>query len=218
MNPAVVVLCLCAFALLGSLPFTFFRSGRTTPGWWLTATPFFADAALLIAALAGMLTPVRTPPPWAAALTMAAVPLVAAAIGLIGCTIGVHRAPVSMWHQDADTPSGLVTTGPYARIRHPFYAAFILMLIGTAAALPHPGTLLLLCIGTLQLHRTARREERRLLNSPLATAYAAYMARTGRFLPRRVRPTTDYRPAPTGSRYSTAPANSPASIPRSGRD
>lgn len=186
-NSAVVLLCLCAFALLGSLPFTFFRKGRPTVGWWLTAAPFFADAALLLAALTGSVAPVPLPARHAGALALAAVPLAAAAIALIGCTVGVHRAPVSMWHQAVDTPDRLVTAGPYAYVRHPFYTSFILMLIAAAAALPHAGTLVLLAVGALQLYRTARREEKRLLDSSLAAEYAAYMGRTGRFMPRYVR-------------------------------
>lgn len=212
MNRAVLLLGLCAFALLGSLPFTFFRRGRPTIGWWITAAPFFADAALLVAALAGILTPLGLPLRYASALSLAAVPLLASAIAVIGYTIGVHRAPVSMWHQPADTPAQLVTCGPYALVRHPFYAAFMLMLLATAAALPHAGTLALLCIGTLQLYRTARREEKRLLASPLAARYALYMARTGRFIPRSVR----RAPArPTESTYSTDRVRSPVATRRS---
>lgn len=186
-NPAVILLCLCGFALLGSLPFTFFRRGIPTAGWWMTAAPFLADAALLVAALAGGISPVTLPAHYAAALAFAAVPMMAGAIALIGYTVGVHRTPVSMWHQTADMPAQLVTSGPYAHVRHPFYASFIMLLAATAAAFPHAATVALLCIGTLQLYRTARREEKRLLASPLGAAYAAYMARTGRMIPRYAR-------------------------------
>jgi protein-S-isoprenylcysteine O-methyltransferase Ste14 len=184
MNGPVLLLCLLSYILLGSLPLTFFRRGRFNAAWFMTAAPFVGDAALIIAALTGALTPSRLPLAIGEILAYHAVALVAGAIALIGCTIGVHRVPLSLWHQDNDTPAALVTFGPYARIRHPFYAAFILMLAGTAAAVPHPGTLALLVIGTLQLHRTARREERRLLASQFGAEYAAYMSRTGRFLPR----------------------------------
>lgn len=213
-NPAVLLLCLCAFALLASLPFTFFRRGRPTVGWWMTAAPFFADAALLLAALTGSVEALALPAHHARALSLAAVPLAAAAIALTAYTIGVHRAPVSLWHQAADTPAHLVTVGPYARVRHPFYASFILMLTAAAAALPHPGTLALLGIGSLQLHRTARREEKRLLASPLAAEYAAYMVRTGRFVPRYVRRAPPDRD-PSGSTCSTTRASSPVAIRQS---
>jgi protein-S-isoprenylcysteine O-methyltransferase Ste14 len=184
MNGPVLLLCLLGYTLLGALPFIFFRPGRFSRGWFITAAPFFLDAALIFAALAGVLRPIGLPRLAGEALAYLAVPLVAAAIYLIGCTLGVHRIPLSLWHQDDDTPAALVTYGPYARIRHPFYVAFILLLIGTAAALPHAITLATLVLGTLQLHRTARREERRLLASPFGADYAVYMSRTGRFLPR----------------------------------
>jgi protein-S-isoprenylcysteine O-methyltransferase Ste14 len=151
--------------------------------WLLTAAPFFIDALLLLAALAGLLSPVQLRTPWHAALDLFAVPLVAGALILIGWTAGVHRARVSLWHQPDDAPAELVTYGPYALVRHPFYAAFILLLLGAAAALPHTGTLVMLLAGVVQLGRTARREERRLLASDFGAECRAYMQRTGRFLP-----------------------------------
>jgi protein-S-isoprenylcysteine O-methyltransferase Ste14 len=184
MNGPVLLLCLLSYALLGSLPFTFFRRGRFNRAWFITAAPFFGEAVLIVAALAGVLSPISLPRAAGGTLAYLAVALLAGAIALTGCTLGVHRVPLSLWHQDDDAPVTLVTYGPYARIRHPFYAAFILMLTGTAAALPHPATLLLLVLGTLQLQRTARREERLLLASPFGAEYAAYVLRTGRFLPR----------------------------------
>ncbi|HEX6132769.1 MAG TPA: isoprenylcysteine carboxylmethyltransferase family protein [Longimicrobiales bacterium] len=209
MDAAALLLCLCAFALLGALPVAFFRPGRLSWEWWLTAAPFFADAGLVLGALTGAASPAPLPPRVASVLTLAAVPLLAIAIGLVGCTVGVHRAPVSLWHQKEDTPPRLITCGPYSRIRHPFYTAFILMLAGAAAALPHAGTLALLAIGTLQLFRTARREERRLLTSRLGAQYARYTRRTGRFVP-RLRPRSDGSAAAIGPADWTAESSSPA--------
>jgi len=183
MAPALA-LCLTALAFVGALPFTFFRPGRPTFGWLLTASPFFMDAAFVLAALTGLIAPSALPARWMDVLAIAAVPLLAAAIALISLTAGVHDVPVSLWHQQDDMPDRLVTRGPYARVRHPFYAAFTLVPAGCAAALPHPATSAVLVAGTFQLYRTARREERRLLVSPLGAAYARYMRRTGRFVPR----------------------------------
>ena len=180
LNGPVVALCLCAFALLGSLPFVFFRRGSLTRGWWLTATPFFLDAAVLLAALARVVTHVIG----TAILAWLAVPLAASAMALTGSAVGANRVPLAMWHQENDASVTLVTWGPYGRIRHPLYTSFILMLSAAAAAVPHPATFALLLLGALQLHRTARREERRLLRSDLGPAYADYMRHTGRFVPR----------------------------------
>lgn len=183
-----IVLCLCALALLGVMPFTFFRRGRVTAGWLLTAAPFFLDAAVLLGGLAGVVQPLALPVGAGSALSYAAVPGAAAAIALIAMTIGVHRAPVSLWHQPDDQPRQLVTAGPYAYVRHPFYTAFIVMLLSCAAAFPHAATIALALLGTLQLNRTAAREERRLLASALCREYAAYMGVTRRFLPLRRAP------------------------------
>jgi protein-S-isoprenylcysteine O-methyltransferase Ste14 len=184
MNRPVLLLCLLSYALLGSLPLAFFRRGRFNLAWFATAAPFFGAAAVVIAALVGLLLPVPLPHAVQETLAFVAVTMVAGAILLIGCTVGVHRAPVSLWHQRDDTPPTLVTGGPYTRLRHPFYTAFIMMLIGTVAALPHTITIGLLLAGTLVLWRTAEREEQRILASPHSREYAAYMRSTGRFLPR----------------------------------
>jgi protein-S-isoprenylcysteine O-methyltransferase Ste14 len=186
MNRPVLLLCLLSYALLASLPLVFFRRGRFNHAWFATAAPFIGAAAVVTAALAGVLSPVQLPHAVQEGLAYVAVVIVAGAILLIGCTAGVHRAPVSLWHQREDTPTSLVTCGPYTRLRHPFYTAFIMMLIGTVAALPHAVTVGLLLAGTLGLRRTAEREERRILASPHGLEYAAYMCRTGRFLPRLV--------------------------------
>ena len=180
MNGPVLLLCLLSFAALGSLPFVFFRPGRKTTAWWLTASPFLLDAVLVVLALGGVIAPWRAP----GLLAYLAVPFIAAALGLLGATLGSHARPLALWHQDDDAPESIVRHGAYRHIRHPFYVSFILMLAGTALALPHAGTLTLLVVGAWQLNRTAAREERRLLATSFGAEYAAYMEVAGRFAPR----------------------------------
>jgi protein-S-isoprenylcysteine O-methyltransferase Ste14 len=79
----------------------------------------------------------------------------------------------------------LLTRGPYARIRHPFYAASIWIGLGVALAFL---SRLALGLGVLIASNAflwASLEER-LLASPagFGTAYEEYAGRTGRFLPR----------------------------------
>ena len=79
----------------------------------------------------------------------------------------------------------LVTSGPYARIRHPVYAGVIYL--GLGVTLVFQSYLMLIFLGPAagySLHR-ARLEEQ-VLSSPagFGNAYRAYMARTGRFFPR----------------------------------
>jgi protein-S-isoprenylcysteine O-methyltransferase Ste14 len=170
---------------IGALPRIFFRGGTMGPLWWLTAVPFFACTALLLLAGGGVL--VSTPGPLAPLyppLALVAVPLSVSSIALIAYTLGTHRIPISLWHQSEDAPSHIVTWGAYARIRHPFYASFLLALMAAFLYVPHPGTAATLLYGIVVLNATAQREERRLLASEFGDEYAAYRARTGRFWPR----------------------------------
>jgi protein-S-isoprenylcysteine O-methyltransferase Ste14 len=91
---------------------------------------------------------------------------------------------VALWHQRDDAPQHIVTWGAYRRIRHPFYAAFLLILAGAFLFAPSLGTAATLAFGALQLNRTAAGEERRLAASAFGADYRTYVARTGRFLPR----------------------------------
>jgi protein-S-isoprenylcysteine O-methyltransferase Ste14 len=173
-EPATLLL-IVNLLYIGALPRIFFRKdGRFGPMWWATAAPFVVAAAFLL---------LRAGAP-AAGWQLTAVPLSAASIALISLTLGTHPAPVSLWHQANDAPDALVTWGAYRRIRHPFYAAFLLALLATLLHAPHAVTLGTLAYGFAILNATAAREERRLLASPFGTAYRAYMQRTGRFAPK----------------------------------
>jgi protein-S-isoprenylcysteine O-methyltransferase Ste14 len=83
-----------------------------------------------------------------------------------------------------EAPASLIRSGPYRFIRHPFYVAYALYWIGLAFAAPHPGVIagVLGILGAYVF--LARREERRLLQGPLAAGYREYVRTTGMFLPR----------------------------------
>jgi protein-S-isoprenylcysteine O-methyltransferase Ste14 len=165
--------------LIATLPRFFFRRGRLNAAWWLTATPFVLAGAGTCAAAAGLLDP----PPMPAALGILSLLLSSASVMLICYAAGSHGHPVSLWHQEDDTPARLVTLGAYARVRHPFYTAFLTTLAACLLAAPSALTAIAATLGALQLTRTARREERRLL-AAFGDEYARYMRRTGRFVPR----------------------------------
>jgi protein-S-isoprenylcysteine O-methyltransferase Ste14 len=79
----------------------------------------------------------------------------------------------------------LLQTGPFRYIRHPVYTAIVTGALGqTLLFLSPPLAFLTVLLAGLAMYR-ARLEEA-LLSSPQAfgAAYASYMARTGRFLPR----------------------------------
>ncbi|MCZ4119623.1 methyltransferase family protein [Streptomyces sp. H39-S7] len=172
------------FTVIGALPRVFFRSdGRLNAKWWLTALPFGLSPLFIAVATALDWEPI-VPDSWRTGLNLVAVALNAVSIALIFLTLGTHRIPVALWHQENDDPRHIVTHGAYGLIRHPFYAAFLLAFLSGAALFPHPVTLALVCYGFAALNTTAAQEERRLSGSEFGAEYRAYVDRTGRFVPR----------------------------------
>jgi protein-S-isoprenylcysteine O-methyltransferase Ste14 len=182
-NVPLLVLVLADFAVIGVLPRVFFKRGSFNRGWWLTALPFFCCPLFLLAAtFAGWRSWLGTGAAATVGGSLAAV-LAACSVALLFLTLGTHRVPLALWHQEDDAPASIVTHGAYARIRHPFYAAFLLAFAAAVALFPHLGTVLPLCYAVIRLNATAAREERRLAASEFGDAYREYLARTGRFLP-----------------------------------
>lgn len=77
----------------------------------------------------------------------------------------------------------LATTGPYARVRHPQYGGFVLIMIGFLLQWPTLLTLIMFPILVTMYVRLARREEREVL-AEFGEQYAAYAAKTPAFFPR----------------------------------
>jgi protein-S-isoprenylcysteine O-methyltransferase Ste14 len=77
----------------------------------------------------------------------------------------------------------LATTGPYARIRHPQYAAFILIMLGFLVQWPTILTLAMFPVLVYMYLRMARREERE-VGREFGETYRRYAARTPAFIPR----------------------------------
>lgn len=78
----------------------------------------------------------------------------------------------------------LAMTGPYARVRHPQYDAFVLILLGFLFQWPTLLTLVMFPVLVAMYAALARREEEDMLRE-FGEAYRAYAAATPRFLPRR---------------------------------
>ena len=78
----------------------------------------------------------------------------------------------------------LITHGVYARIRHPMYTAFWLWALAQALLLPNwlAGFSGLIGFGTLYFLRVGPEEE--MMIERFGEEYRAYMARTGRILPK----------------------------------
>lgn len=178
------LLALAGLILMALLPFAFFRRGRLNLAWWLTAAPFFISGMALVP---DALHPTRSLRPLTSITEGLSVAASALAIGLLLAARAAHRVPISLWHQ-ARTPEDLVTRGPYEAIRHPFYSAFLLLLVASALASPGLLTAGSLAWGLAAITVTAVAEERQILGSELGERYREYLSRTGRFLPRLRRP------------------------------
>lgn len=83
----------------------------------------------------------------------------------------------------AQKRGGLATTGPYARIRHPQYVAFIVIMVGFLLQWPTLPTLVMFPILVVMYVLLARREERE-LRAAQGETYAAWAATTPGFVPR----------------------------------
>lgn len=85
---------------------------------------------------------------------------------------------------EAQRAGRLATTGPYARLRHPQYAGFVLIMFGFLLQWPTLLTLAMFPVLVVMYARLARREEREVA-AAFGAEYAAYAARTPAFFPRR---------------------------------
>lgn len=99
-------------------------------------------------------------------------------------SIAARRTLARNWSKDVALVAGqeLVTTGVYARLRHPIYAGFLLMAAGTALFLETVGVVLLVALLATFLLVKARREEE-LLAREFPESYPAYRQRTNAIIP-----------------------------------
>lgn len=91
----------------------------------------------------------------------------------------------SAWHvlYHAQRRRALATVGPYARVRHPQYLAFVLILLGFLLQWPTLLTLLMFPVLLFMYGRLALAEEREMAQQ-FGDAYRRYAERTPRFIPR----------------------------------
>ena len=82
----------------------------------------------------------------------------------------------------AQRRNGLATSGPYARIRHPQYVAFVLIMLGFLLQWPTLLTLVMFPILLVMYARLAITEEAE-MRTRFGAEFEAYAARTPRFLP-----------------------------------
>jgi protein-S-isoprenylcysteine O-methyltransferase Ste14 len=184
MNSILVTLLLVNFAYIGILPRIFFKKdGRFNLMWWMTGGPLFLNAIVILCQQFGWLNLETL---WTLPLAgeIAVVILNAFSIGMISYTMGTHRIPLALWHQNNDAPASIVTWGAYKYVRHPFYSSFIAAQLASIIVLPNAITFAGMIWCLIILHRTAAREEANLSASSFGAEYQSYMKTTGRFFPK----------------------------------
>lgn len=186
MDKGIFSALILVFIFVCLLPVTFFRQrGRFTPLWLVTAVPFILCPVGLVLTYAGILprlTGVSTP--WGDLGELMGLVCAYITLALLCYTMGVLGKAPRWFHQGENAPDKLVDYGPYARIRHPFYCAYLFLFVGAFFCAPQTITMLCLIYAYLVFNWTASQEEKLYLRSEFAEQYRQYMDRTGRFLPR----------------------------------
>lgn len=90
------------------------------------------------------------------------------------------------WRMDVPAKGGqeLITDGPFRYVRHPIYALSMLLMICSAVVVPTVPMLSIAVVHLVLMQLKAIHEERHLLGVH-GQAYRSYLARSGRFIPRR---------------------------------
>ncbi len=186
MNRSILILYFINFLLIAILPRIFFKKeGKLNLKWWLTALPVIACLLVLFLSYVGLISPVITYAGNVERISEFVVIIISVmSIGIIFLTLGTHKIPIALWHQENDAPQSIVTYGAYKYIRHPFYASFLLAFLGVCIVCPHVATIFFAVYEFIALNLTAEREEQRLSASAFGKEYKQYIERTGRFIPR----------------------------------
>lgn len=161
----------------------------------------FRSAKMPTGALVISMVVLATTATFLALLWLGSQPVLAKLVGLVIEGLGVwlfysairasRAAQLKMAFDKAD-PHGMVTTGPYRYLRHPFYTSYLIFWIGWAIATWSPWSLLPLAVMLVIYVHAALGEEAKFARTPMAEEYAAYRRRTGFFWPRFGRPSGEH--------------------------
>jgi protein-S-isoprenylcysteine O-methyltransferase Ste14 len=161
------------------------REAIEREGWWYAVVRAIGSLSLI-----AFLVLYAINPPW---LEVLLVPF-PDWLRWIGVALGAVSFVLYAWSQaalgEAWSPHlqmrdehRLVTTGPYARIRHPIYLALMGFLTGIALATANWFFLALLVVSIVVLALRIPKEEQMMIGD-FGEEYKAYMQRTGRLFPR----------------------------------
>jgi len=130
-------------------------------------------------AITGAVRPLRTDWPTAQGIGFAVT------LGL-GTTLAIwaQRHLAEEWRAGVEASDTLITAGPFARIRNPFYLGCFLASASVLVALPSTVALVGLVLHIAAAEIIVRGVEEPVLARAHGTAFSNYKRRTGRFLPR----------------------------------
>ena len=140
--------------------------------------------ALGFALLMWLASRLMEPAPWSLGVRLA----VALGLLVVGQSIGVagilafRRARTTINPFKPKSTSALVCDGVYRFTRNPMYVGLLLTLLGWAAFLASPLSLLLLPAFVLYINQFQIKPEERALSSLFGAQYETYMARVRRWL------------------------------------
>jgi protein-S-isoprenylcysteine O-methyltransferase Ste14 len=107
---------------------------------------------------------------------------VAAALLFLSAIEAARRVPLGRTMVDGEVPRALVTSGPFAVIRHPIYVSYALAWLAAPVATHGPAATIL-GVGAVMIYVVAARREERLLEERFGDAYRNYKLGTGYVLP-----------------------------------
>ena len=99
-------------------------------------------------------------------------------------TIKESRSAQLLAAFDEKMPHGLLKTGPYSMVRHPFYISYIVFWIGWAIAAWNIWAIAPVVAMYATYYKAAVEEEQKFAATPMASEYAEFIKTTGRFFPK----------------------------------
>ena len=105
-------------------------------------------------------------------------------IGGLAFTLWARVALGANWSGTVTIQQGheLISTGPYALVRHPIYTGILMMMLGTALTLANVGALVAFALAIVLLWTKLRLEER-LMRETFGEEYCAYQRRVKALIP-----------------------------------
>lgn len=155
---------------------THFRSETRPRGVPIVAVAVFLSLAIYLLLLWQDAQPVGA--------QLAGVVLILGSLGLFWWAIAASRDFGLSHVFDKTKPNSLLSSGPYAYVRHPFYTSYIIFWAGLALASWNLIAIIPVAVIIMIYTKAARLEEGKFANSGLNEAYSSYRERAGMFWPK----------------------------------